>query len=218
MQQNTVPIMGITGYAETYTAENDGLIYVAEEMDGFLGGDFPDWCHPNAIEITTNRYGETCLNVVEHCKHCQSDSPELNRVMSEWDAVLLRDERLGDPIDYDEELEKILTTASLVVIDLGYYRGCKAFAGGSVEPSEGKYLIFGNEGCTPEDIMPYACELVAHINNYVWSVGSISAEDVEDITELRVLDCEDTCGGFVWDNVDRDGMSTPTAEELINRF
>lgn len=214
MQQHTVPIMGITGYAETYTEEKDGLIYVAEEMgDSFAY--FPDWCYPNAIKITTNGYGEIRLEVVEHCQHCESDSPELNRVMDEWDAVLLRDERTGDPIDYDEELTKILVTANYVVAD-DHYLGYKAMPSGSVAPSAGQYLVFGNEGSTIEGIMPYACEIVAHLNGSLWTVGSIPTDDVDDITDLRVLDCSDHFGGVVWDNVDSHGMSTPTAEELTN--
>lgn len=218
MQQNTVPIMGITGYAETYTAEKDGLIYVAEEMSDYFEGDFPDWCYPNAIKVTTNGYGEISLEVVEHCQHCESDSPELKRVIDEWDAVLNEDYDLDEPIDYDERLKKILSTASHVVIDPGHWLGYKAMPSGSVEPSAGQYLIFGMKSNTTEDIMPYACEIVAHLNGWLWEVGCTPAEDVEDITELRVLDCDDICGGFVWQNVDRDGMSIPTGVELTSRF
>lgn len=217
MQQNTVPIMGITGYAETYTAEKDGLIYVAEEQQDSFGYGFPDWCCPNAIKVTTNGYGEIRLEVVEHCQHCESDSPELIRVMSEWDAVLLIGDRIGDPLDYDAELTKILATASYVVV-ADRYLGYKAMPSGPVEPSGGQYLIFGMGSATSEDILPYACEIVAHLNGWLWEVGAIRAEDVEDITELRVTDCDDICGGFVWGNADCYGMSTPTAEELTSRF
>lgn len=216
MQQNTVPIMGITGHAETYTAEKDGLIYVAEEAnDGYAY--FPDWCYPNAIKVTTNGYGEIRLEVVEHCQHCESDSPELNRVIDEWDAVLNEDYDLGNPIDYDERLAKILATANYVVAD-DHYLGYEAMPGGSVELRAGQYLIFGHGGATVEDIMPYASEIVAHLNGCLWDVGVTPAEEVEDITELRVLDCTDIYGGVVWDDVDSYGMSTPTAEELTNMF
>lgn len=214
MQHHAVPITGVIGYADVVTTEKDGVIYVAEESnDSYV--EFPDWCFPNAIKLATNGYGEIRPEVVEHCQYCDSDSPELKRVMDAWDAVLLNEDPLGDPVDYHEELEKILDTANYVVAD-DHYLGYKAMPGGSFELRAGQYLIFGCEGATVEDIMPYASAIVAHLNGCLWDVGTISADDVDDITELQVHDCENVCGGFVWDNVDSDGMSTPTAEELTN--
>lgn len=214
MQQNTVPIMGITGYAETYSVEKNGLIYVAEEMSDFVTNGFPDWCYPNAIEVKTDSYGEIRLEIVNHCQYCESDSPELLAVWDEWQNAL--SEESEEPIDFDERLTDILTTARHAVIDPNNPYGYRAYRGGDQPLREGQYLIFGGSNDTPEELVKHASYVTAELNGTTWLIGSIDLEDVYDMDELRVHDCDNVCGGFVWDNVDRDGMSTPTAEELTN--
>ena len=214
MQQNTVPITGGIDYADVVTTEKDGVVYVAEEMSDSPSIGFPDWCYPNAIEVNTNVDGEIRLEIVNHCKYCESDSPELLAVWDEWQDAL--SEESGEPIDFEERLTDILATARHAVVDPNNPYRYRAYDGGDVALCEGQYLIFGSSSSTPKELLNDASYITAELNGTTWLIGSIDADDVDDITKLRVYDCADVCGGYVFNDVDRNGMSTTTAEELTN--
>lgn len=60
-------------------------------------------------------------------------------------------------------------------------------------------------------------ELVcAYRNGATWAVGSMPVEEADELGEdATPFECKDTVYGFVWDNVDERGESTPTDKELI---
>lgn len=85
-----------------------------------------------------------------------------------------------------------------------------------------KLLIASKEllGDSPTAAYEFAKLDAAECNNQTWVVGTMSRTKYDKMTangeSVTPLDCDDVVCGFIWANVDSDGDSSPTADELIN--
>ena len=85
-----------------------------------------------------------------------------------------------------------------------------------------KLLIASKELCgeSPDAAYNFAKLDAAECNNQTWVVGTMPldkyTETVSSGESVTPSDCDDVVHGFIWSNVDSDGDSSPTAEELVN--
>lgn len=65
-------------------------------------------------------------------------------------------------------------------------------------------------------VWDYARMCAAYMNRETWAVGTMPVEDADKLGEdATPFECPDTTYGFVWEDVDDCGCSTPTEDELI---
>ena len=58
--------------------------------------------------------------------------------------------------------------------------------------------------------------VVAYKNGETWVVGTMSVEEADELGEdATPWECEWPVHGYVWENVDERGESSPTEDELL---
>lgn len=125
----------------------------------------------------------------------------------------------------EEAIFKAAKRANISIAGLSNsYYGVKAVRIESAEDIDGCYklLIASKEllGDSPTAAYEFAKLDAAECNNQTWVVGTMSLTKYNEMTangeSVTPLDCDDVVCGFIWANVDSDGDSSPTADELIN--
>ena len=85
-----------------------------------------------------------------------------------------------------------------------------------------KLLIASKElrGDSPDAAYNFAKLDAAECNNQTWVVGKMPRAKYDEMIangeSVTPLDCDEVVHGFIWANVDSDGDSSPTADELVN--
>lgn len=140
------------------------------------------------------------------------------------DAALsgVQDDERGDADTWSEAMFKAAKRAgiSLAVLSDGYY-GVTACKVNEPEDLERGCIVMASTKLTtlPDAAYHDALLHAAEINNQTWVVGSMDLEEyrhrVAEGEELDPLDCDDTVHGYIWQNVDSDGDSTPSEAELL---
>lgn len=84
-----------------------------------------------------------------------------------------------------------------------------------------KLLIASKELCgdSPSAAYDFAKLDAAECNNQTWVVGRMPRAKYDEMIangeSVTPMDCDEVVHGFIWANVDSDGDSSPTADELI---
>lgn len=84
-----------------------------------------------------------------------------------------------------------------------------------------KLLIASKELCgdSPSAAYDFAKLDAAECNNQTWVVGKMPRTKYDEMIangeSVTPLDCDDVVHDFIWSNVDFDGDSSPTADELV---
>lgn len=85
-----------------------------------------------------------------------------------------------------------------------------------------KLIIASKEFCgeSPDAAYNFAKLDAAECNNQTWVVGKMPRAKYDEMIangeSVTPLDCDEVVHGFIWANVDSDGDSSPTTEELVN--
>lgn len=185
------------GDVDVYRAVKDGMVYVAEPdnlertVDEVL-----DFCGKSVVDTRT-------LEVYPCCKFCGSDNGY--RVSDSLRAAA----DYGDVDSAAVTLSKRLDIAGLVPGGIYGLQASRGVAGAD-------YIVVSECDDVPDRAYHDALFIVGQCQS--WEVGVIPLEDVADLEELRVSDCHDTVCGVVWENVDCDGDSSPSQNELVNYY
>lgn len=195
MEMSTVKKYAYVGDVEVYRATRDGMVYVTEpdNMERTVG-EVLDFCGKSVVDTRT-------FEVHPCCKFCGSDNGD--RVADSLRAAA----DYGDVDSAAVTLSKRLDIAGLVP---GGIYGLKA----SRDVVGADYIVVSEHDDVPDCAYHEALYILGQCQS--WEVGAIPLEDVADLEELRVSDCPDTVCGIVWENVDSDGDSSPTQDELSN--
>lgn len=195
MEMSTVKKYAYMGDVEVYRAIKDGMVYVAEPDNLERTVDEVwDFCGKSVVDTRT-------FEVHPCCEFCGSDNGD--RVADSLRAAA----DYGDVDSAAVTLPKRLDIAGLVP---GGIYGLKA----SRDVVGADYIVVCEYDDAPDCAYHEALYIMGQCQS--WEVGVIPLEDVADVEELRVSDCPDTVCGVVWENVDCDGDSSPTHEELAN--
>lgn len=197
MEISTVKQYAYVGDVEVYRATKDGMVYVAEldNLDRTVE-EVWDFCGKSVVDTRT-------FEVHPCCKFCGSDNGY--RVADSLRAAA----DYGDVDSAAVTLAKRLDIAGLVPGGLYGLRAARGVAGAA-------YIVVGEYADVPDHAYHAVLHIVGQCQS--WEVGAIPLEDVADLEELRVSDCPDTVCGVVWENVDCDGDSSPTQDELVNVY
>lgn len=135
---------------------------------------------------------------------------EYTRLTEAWEAAERND---GSPWEAMKKAAKRMGIEPFVLEDTGAY-GVRARSLFDYEPGRDDRLVVDPSGSAEY----LAKALAASYNDLTWAVGYMS---LEDYNEWLVEDCRDSepwtgdaVYGIVWDNVDHEGISFPSLEEL----
>ena len=199
--------------------------------------DDPDSGYTYLTALDTDRpaYGnDACGYVTVRRPHTRWDTDVLARGCCKWCTRVQKvADRLNEAYDVavaygvgyqDEGVEamlKVLTRMDMEAFVISGDDGVVVAPANDVEQvldalDHDGHMVVGWPGAT----WGYARECAALINQRTWVVGSMPTADIDpdDAEDLTPGDCRDCTHGVVWDNVDDDGDSSPTLEELLNRF
>ena len=187
------------GDVDVYRAVKDGMVYVTEpdNLDRTVEESW-DFCGKSVVDTRT-------FEVHPCCDFCGSDNGY--RVADSLRAAA----DYGDVDSAAVTLSKRMDIAGLVSGGLYGLRADRGVVGAD-------YIVVSEGDSSPGDGHAYYDALYILGQCQSWQIGVISLEDVADLEELRVSDCSDTVCGVVWENVDRDGDSSPSHEELANAY
>ena len=189
-----------------YVIERDkGMVYIAHEDPYPTGEVWPDYCG-----YATYQAGEWWTN----CKHCEREYADA--MVRITDAVRADDHH---GIDLNKAIARIAkrTGVSVAVIeDHGW--PCVV----ELEDLRRDYdprnphqaLVIAQS----DHARGYARECVATMTNRTWVVGCVPEESFDPENFDLIMDCEEVCHGFIWQNVDDHGMSSPEPGDLVRAF
>lgn len=199
MEISTVKKYAYVGDVDVYRAVKDGMVYVTE---------------PDNLERTVDEVWDFCGKSVVNtrtfevhpcCEFCGSDNGY--RVADSLRAA-------ADYGDVDSAAVTLSKRLDIAALAPGGIYGLQA----SRDVVGADYLVVSEGDNSPGDGYAYNDALFIVGRCQSWGIGVIPLEDVADLEELRVSDCPDTVCGIVWENVDSDGDSTPTHDELVNYY
>lgn len=176
-----------------------------------------DGCGSAIIEVDGDGYMEFTACHEACMDYYRDDFARIDAALSG-----VRDDWREDTDTWSEAMFKTAKRAgiSLAVLADNYY-GMNAREVNEPEDLEGGPIVMASTKLhsLPDSAYQDALLHAAEINNQTWIVGSMDLEEyrnrVAEGEELDPLDCDDTCHGFIWQNVGREGDSTPTEAELL---
>lgn len=184
------------GDVDVYRAVKDGMVYVAEldNLDRTVE-EVWDFCGKSVVDTRT-------FEVRPCCGFCGSDNGD--RVAESLRAAA----DYGDVDSAAVTLSKRLDVAGLTPGGIYGLQASRGVVGAD-------YIVVSECDNTLDLAYHDALYIVGRCQS--WRIGVIPLEDVADLEDHpRVSDCPDTVCGIVWENVDHDGDSTPTQDELVN--
>ena len=208
-----------TGIMEVHRFDDEhGTTYLAAE-DSNHEGYAPDGCGYVTIMETGQRYRNT-VEARPCCKWCDSTRELAERLNTAYSGA--NGQHQGDAEKSIEAMLKVIQRSNLHahIITGGLdwaVTACKVTDTDDIETvlSNGGQIIVANF-----DTEAHAREMAAHLNGTTWMVGTMDTahinEDEDDY--LNPNNCTNVVYGMVWDNVDEQGYSTPTAEEVFDRI
>lgn len=204
-----------TGTVEVHRFDDgEGTTYLAAE-DTDRHGYTPDGCGYVTIAATGRRYRST-VEARPCCRWCDSTRELADRLNTAYSGA--DDQHQGDEEEAVKAMLKVIQRGNLhahiITGGLDW-----AVTARKVTDADDMETAFNNDGrviVADFDTEAHARETAAYLNGTTWTVGTIDTADIDDDDQLTPEDCTNTVGGFVWDNVDDQGNSTPTAEEVFN--
>lgn len=169
----------------------------------------------NGVNFDPEPCHDTCASYYE-------DSA-LDRMREAFDAI---HEDYRDNVDSPEEaIFKAAKRANISIAGLS--SGSYGVSATRIESASDidncyKLLIASRELCgdSPDAAYEFAKLDAAECNNQTWVVGTMPRTKYDEMIandeSVTPLDCDHVVHDFIWANVDSDGDSSPTADELVN--
>lgn len=177
-------------------ANNRVIVAMEDDYSGETDWDCCGYAH-------TNWEGEWVTN----CSFCHNDLKDMMYRLSDIDSA-------HNIYDFDKK------EAYLKALNRAGYSGAvvmedREYKAMSLEDYEGNMddaLVFiSNGGGTINDARCY----IATVSNKTWKVGSLPMESFDPEDFDFYSDCEAVSHGYMWENLDNRGNSSPTDEELL---
>lgn len=207
-----------TGSMEVYRFDDEhGTTYLAAE-DTTHDGYMPDGCGHVTIMETGLRH-RRAVEARPCCKWCDSTRELADRLNEAYDGA--DDQHQGDAGKSLEAMLKVIQRSNLhahiITGGLDW-----AVTARKVTDTDDMETALSNDGriiVSNFDTEAHAREIAAHLNGTTWMVGTMETAHIDETEDdyLNPNNCTNVVYGMVWDNVDDQGCSTPTADEVFNR-
>ena len=206
-----------TGTVEVHRFDDgEGTTYLAAEEtnhDGYT----PDGCGYVTIAPTGRRNRNT-VEARPCCKWCTNTRELADRLNTAYSGA--DEQHQGDDEKAVEAMLKVIQRGNLhahiVTGGLDW-----AVTAREVTDADDMGTAFNHDGrviVATFDTEGHAREMAAHLNGTTWVVGTMDTADIGEDDQPTPDDCTMRVHGFVWQDVDDQGNSTPTAEEVFNRY
>lgn len=188
---------------EVWTTPTERGTYIVAQEDPHAAPEKYDACGTGVLRIGPTGTIPTA-QVAGCCDYCDDHAAAMRQAAEAWNTAWSNGDNPEDAVVAAAERH------GFSVAGLTPWTGAWTVAplhGGTLEP--GAYLVVS----TGDNAMADARNHAAYLNGFTWTVGELAAEQVANEEPVTASDTL-VVGGFIWDNVDLSGYSTPTVVEL----